>query len=372
MRGSLYASGALHVGLVAWVLWGADLFDRQPELEFEVTGVTLMSAAEFEALTDPSNVISEPVVDPEPVVFDPPQIETPPETPAPEAPPEPIDAPEEVAAPAPESAPVPVEPLIDTTVQDDVALLAPPPGATEAEPDPLPVPDEAPRIAPSVAPPPEPNVETAPEVQEQTTEPAPSELPVEEEPETAPEEATTEIVTEADEPAAALSPTSSVRPPPRPARPEPPEPVEEVAEASAEPTPDPVQDPQPDPTPDPAPAADPAPAQIPLGPPLSQGARDGFRVAVEGCWNVGSLSTEAARMTFVVAFDMNPDGQPVSSSLRLQDYSGGSDAAAQRAFDAARRAILRCGRNGYDLPVESYGRWAQVELVFNPNGVNLQ
>jgi hypothetical protein len=53
-------------------------------------------------------------------------------------------------------------------------------------------------------------------------------------------------------------------------------------------------------------------------------------------------------------------------------YDGGSQAAAQQAYEAARRAILRCGTNGYDLPAESYDYWRQVELIFNPEGMRLR
>jgi hypothetical protein len=110
----------------------------------------------------------------------------------------------------------------------------------------------------------------------------------------------------------------------------------------------------------------------PSGPPLTQGARDGFRIAVQACWNVGALSTEALGTTVVVAFDMARDGRPEQGTLRLLEFSGGSEAAAQQAYEAARRAIIRCGVNGYDLPEESYDRWRQVELVFNPEGMRLR
>jgi hypothetical protein len=58
--------------------------------------------------------------------------------------------------------------------------------------------------------------------------------------------------------------------------------------------------------------------------------------------------------------------------MRLLEFSGGSEAAAQQAYEAARRAIIRCGVNGYDLPEESYDHWRQVELVFNPEGMRLR
>jgi hypothetical protein len=227
-----------------------------------------------------------------------------------------------------------------------------------------------------------PDVETAPEVLERPVAPEVSETPVEERPETAPEEATTEIITEADEPTGGpVAPTTSPRPTARPAR----APVQVAAQQPVSEPETSVTDPAPEPTPPPsdtlADAINSAVADLvaeadtptrSAGPPLSQGVRDGFRVAVEACWNVGSLSSEALRTTVVVGFDMARDGRPNGDTIRLIEFSGGSDTAAQQAFEAARRAVLRCGRSGFSLPEESYDAWRQVELVFNPNGMRLR
>jgi hypothetical protein len=218
-------------------------------------------------------------------------------------------------------------------------------------------------------------VETAPDVLDQPVNPDISDAPAEEAPETAPEEATTEIVTEAETPSGGpVAPVASIRPPPRPARPTPPEPATETATAEPE-APAPEEDPLADAIATAvadANATETAQPAAPSGPPLTQGARDGFRVAVQACWNVGALSTEALGTTVVVAFDMARDGRPEAGTLRLLEFSGGSEAAAQQAYEAARRAVIRCGVNGYDLPEESYDRWQQVELVFNPEGMRLR
>jgi hypothetical protein len=184
-------------------------------------------------------------------------------------------------------------------------------------------------------------------------------------------------VTEAETPSGGpLGPLASIRPPTRPERSRP---VETAAAApETAPTPAPEPQPQNDPLADAIASAvasavsTPAPSNAPSGPPLTAGAREGFRVAVSGCWNVGSLSNEAQRTTVVVGFDMTREARPVEGSLRLISFEGGSDAAAQQAFEAARRAILRCGATGYGLPVESYDHWQQVELVFNPEGMRLR
>ena len=104
------------------------------------------------------------------------------------------------------------------------------------------------------------------------------------------------------------------------------------------------------------------------GPPLSQGEKDGFRVAVEACWNRGSLSTEASRTTVSVRFSMTPDGRVEKSSLKMIGSDGGSDAAAKQAYEAARRAILMCEKGGYKLPSEKYNRWKDVIIDFNASG----
>lgn len=99
---------------------------------------------------------------------------------------------------------------------------------------------------------------------------------------------------------------------------------------------------------------------------LDAGARDGLRLAVSRCWNLHSTWSDALDVVVVVGFRLDRDGRPMEGSIKLLDSSGGSDAAAERAYGAARRAIIRCGANGYDLPPEKYDLWRNVEITFNP------
>lgn len=107
-----------------------------------------------------------------------------------------------------------------------------------------------------------------------------------------------------------------------------------------------------------------------LGPPLSQGEKDGLRLQIESCWNIGSLSREAQRTAVSVQFSMSADGMPEADSVRMIGFDGGSDAAAAQAFEAARRAILRCALQGggFNLPAEKYGRWRDTIIDFRPQG----
>ncbi|MCB1365299.1 MAG: energy transducer TonB, partial [Rhodobacteraceae bacterium] len=176
---------------------------------------------------------------------------------------------------------------------------------------------------------------------------------------TAPQEATDRIVTEA-EAGKALAPGASPRPRARPSRPAPLA-VSEPAETRAA-----VND-----------ALAEAlgrsdPVAAPSGPPLTAGEKDALRVAVSNCWNVGSLSSEALRTTVVVTVSMAQDGKPEVGTIRMLSSSGGSGDAAKQAFEAARRAIIRCGASGFDLPAEKYDQWRDIEMTFNPERMRIK
>ena len=363
MRLGWYISGAGHVALILAVLFGG-LFvgDRIPEAVV-LSEVSILSEEEYAALIPPG-------VAPD-TQTDAPDVAVPEEDAAPEVPEE--DAAPDLAAPravdvpeTPDDSDFEVEePVPGAVVVDDAPVVLAPPSdldGTTIEPDQVAAP--APRVAPvpQVAPPPE--AETGPEVIPDVA-PAPEAPPeevVEDEPPQAPEEASDRIVTEAEE-EKTYAPASSMRPRARPARPR----------RVAEPEPD-----APETSTDDAVAAalaedqEPAEAPIRRGPPLTGGEKDAFRLAVSGCWNVGSLSTEALGTTVVVAFEMEQTGRPVTESIRMLSFSGGSDRGARQAFEAARRAIIRCGARGFDLPVEKYDQWREIEATFNPEGMQFR
>jgi hypothetical protein len=328
--------------LILWLLVGSFFsWERDKDL-VQVAEVSMISEDEFAALTAPR---SESVAPERPAAPEP-------------AEPEPAETPPAEPEVVPESTPEP-EP--------------------EAEPETAP-PAPAPRVAPEPAPAPKTPVEEAVEVvpaPEPTPEPAP-ETPPEEVTPTAPPEATTEIVTEAEEPVETPSaaPTTSARPRSRPNNPAPVEPTQPATpetpatENTAENT-----------------AANNAAAvaraladaggsqdnqtqDIPLGPPMTRGEKDGLRVAVSKCWNLGSSSTEALSTTVVVLVTMSREGHP--KGVKMASWDGPSQAAANTAFQAARRAIIRCGAGGFDLPADKYGQWREVEMTFNPDKMRVK
>ncbi len=349
--------------------------DRIPEVT--VSEVSIISEAEYAALTPPASA-------PE-IATDAPSVGAPVQDAAPEAPAEDstpeISEPQAVEEPeAPQSTPdveVP-QPIPDAIVDDSSPEIEMPPtdiDGTSLERDVVAAP--APRVAPtpSIAPPPD--AEVAPEQIEDTAPDPTVEPEVQPEPDepAAPDAASDRIVTEAEE-TKELAPASSMRPRTRPARPvrtaETPRETPPVEAPSETPPAEPEDD-----TADAIAAAvaeanRPSPAPAPAGPPLTGGEKDALRVAVSSCWNVGSLSSEALGTTVVVGVGMQQSGIPDSGSIRMVSFSGGSQGAALQAFEAARRAIIRCGSRGFPLPVEKYAEWRDIEMTFNPEGMQFR
>jgi len=368
-------SGAGHLGLIAWALFG-NLLASEP-IPFEVTEVTAITEEQFAAVMNaqrpPDAAANIAAPQPPELPQETPelssQVDNAPEQPAPDTtPPANPDAAPEQPQPAPVEAEVSDEPPVLEPPQQDVAALVP---ETSLRPKPRPVE----RVAPEQVAPPEPDI-AVDDVQREEVRPDESaEVQAEESEATAPEEAATEIVTEAEQ----AAPSKSLRPKARPARAPAPEPTPDppqtqtaetpseptginaaLAAAMAETTETPVE------------TTAPTPSPVTSGPPLNAGEKDALRVAVQRCWNVGSLSSEALSTTVVVAVQMTEDAKPLSGSIRLVSSTGGSSGAAKQAYEAARRAIIRCGASGFNLPAEKYDAWRDIEMTFNPEKMRIK
>ncbi len=351
-----YISAIGHVGLIGWLLFGYG-FNADP-LEFDIAKVSVVSGEEFAALvaaTTPQPDVADP---PAPAI---PQIDDAPPELLPETSPEVVPAPTQTEAPLAE-APPPTPPAPPAPPSDVVEIAPDTPAqpTPETAPDlnlsPRPQPRPADRVAPTPVAPPPPDANIADAVQDAVVPDAvtPAEVEDQVQEATAPEEAATEIVTEADAPSGAVQ--TSARPQSRPNRPAPTEMTssdtdDAVAAALA------------------AALATTAP-DLPAGPPMTGSEKEGFRVAVNRCWNVDPGS-QAARVTVTVGFNLDQGGK-VQGDVRQIAASGGDAGATSIAFQAARRAILICGATGYDLPAEKYDQWRDVEITFDPSGMRLR
>ncbi len=370
-------SVAGHAVLASWVAFGA-YFPSEP-LPSPVQEVSLISAAEFERLSQQvtaPEVTDEPVAVPQPEPSVLPDITPPIAEPVDVTPPDPVPEPaldpELVERPAPE--PEPEATIVPPSIVAPPRLQTPLPQVTEPQQQ-----QKTERVAPvAVAPPPP---DTTPDEVAQPAIAPDTNGDTRDEPQeaTAPEAASDRIVTEENEgeaQVAVTAPAQSLRPRGRPSRPAPaPDPA---------PTPDPVEPPaEPDqPSTEPSAVQDAlaealaggadVEAPEPSGPPLTLGEKDALRVAVSNCWNVGSLSSEALRTTVEVAVSLSQDGKPDIGSIRMIGSTGGSADGAKQAFAAARRAIIRCGARGFNLPPEKFGQWRDIEMVFNPERMRVR
>ncbi|KIC36676.1 hypothetical protein [Leisingera sp. ANG-M7] len=367
-----------HGLLMTWVVFGA-WFPSEP-LPSNVQQVALISSEQFEKLSQQRQA---PQVSPEPApLAEPAEVQPAPE-PAPRPDPEPeITQPEPIAPaePDPQVAELPDQPpepevpieLPSAAEEPDVASLVP-----QVRPETAPRPVD--RVAPEPVAPPEPDTRIDDIVQPEVAPDEGAETPQDVQDATAREAASDRIVTEENEGedvAASAAPAVSKRPRTRPARPQP-EPEPQVTEA-AQPA-EPAETPQADTADAVADALAEAlaggadvEAPEPSGPPLTLGEKDALRVEVSRCWNVGSLSTDALKTTVVVGVSLSQDGKPDTGSIRMLSSTGGSSAAAKQAYEAARRAIIRCGSAGFQLPPEKYSQWRDIEMTFNPERMRIK
>lgn len=365
----MYISAVGHVGLIGWLLLGWGM-QSQP-LPMEVMDVSVMSGEEFEQMLAartpvPGDAPPTAPVQPQIAETPPPVVETPPE-PAP--PPEPVDP------PVVETPPTPAPEIPPADVTDDAPVAPVPPAmpvpASDLPPSDDPTQAPANRVASTPVAPPPPDAQISDIAREAVMpdETATAEVAVPEQQATAPEQTATEIVIADERPRGAVE--TSLRPIARPVRPAPPA-VAAEPQTATEPAPAPA------PVPDTsdavadalaaAVAASAAPA-VQAGPPMTGTERDSFRIAVNSCWNVDPGSV-AARVIIEVGFTLTREGQ-VEGEPRLLS-SDGDQSATSTAFEAARRAILRCQRGGYQLPADKYDQWREVVITFDPSGMRLR
>ena len=383
MRTGAILSAAGHGAILAMVVFGLPWFSPSESPAIRVTEVSFVSEAEFAAAQSAASAPRDP--------------EAPAEAPAPAAPevlvepelPPAPDRPEPEPAPAPEIATLeprfnPAAPL--APAPEGVTLVAPSAPTVVGPPRPRPVE----RIDATPAPAPPEVAQPAETVTpEQSAEPAPERLAAAAPaapPEAAPEPQSAPEPPEAAAPSGAVA--ASAPPRPRPARPAPPR---EVAAAPAPAAPAPPS-PEAPPSP-PAPEAPQAPSpaariaemvrqqqaaaqgegtvaatSLPEGPPITSAERDGLKLAVQRCWNVPAGLRDAQELKVTLAAELDAQGGVIAGSIRLIEPAAAPDGRFQQAYEAGRRALIRCSPYT-DLPREKYAQWRNIEVVFNPEGM---
>jgi len=98
-------------------------------------------------------------------------------------------------------------------------------------------------------------------------------------------------------------------------------------------------------------------------PPLLPSETENFRKSVAECWGVKNFYNPK-KGSVTLAFAMNRQGKIDPDSLKLISNTFEDSRSAQNAFQRARRALMKCGVNGYDLPASKYQHWKRMELTF--------
>jgi hypothetical protein len=121
------------------------------------------------------------------------------------------------------------------------------------------------------------------------------------------------------------------------------------------------------PAPEPAEEAEEA-TSLPEGPPMTSSEKNGLKLAVQKCWNMPAGVRDASELKVTLAAELQPDGEVITASIKLIEPNPVPDARFKSAFDAGRRALIRCSPYA-DLPRDKFAQWRNIEVVFNPEGM---
>ncbi|MDR6263951.1 hypothetical protein [Roseobacter sp. N2S] len=400
----------LHGVILGLAAFGGPLFDSDESKAIQVSEVSIITSTEFDGMMSraPAPELQEPqqpqstaeTETAQPPVVEQPVVEQPapePQTPAVvETAPDVTDMAEAAQPDNPPDIPVESPEIAEQTQEATGSTLVSPDAQVAQEdssgqvaPDQLallrPKPRPAPRVSDQVAPEPPTDAETAKEAVESTT---PSETPAEQtetKEEVAPKESTTEIVTEAEEDPNSLAPVKSSRPKGRPsdivAR------AQAVKDAAAKAATQAANEKA---------AADKAKSDTAeadrlaaakdaqakaieaamkaatsetaqsVGPPLTGSEKGALVLAVQQCWAPPVGVQDAANLVVTLSVELTPDGK-LMGSPKLVEPSGTPQGLVQQAYEAGRRALIRCAP--YNLPKDKYEQWRRIEVVFNPQNM---
>ena len=96
---------------------------------------------------------------------------------------------------------------------------------------------------------------------------------------------------------------------------------------------------------------------------MTQSEIDALRSQIQRCWNIPVGWTDPKDVTVTIRFKLNQDGS-VNGMPSIQQYPASQYGTV--AADRAVGAVLQCGP--YQLPVEKYDLWSEVQMRFSPQG----
>lgn len=90
---------------------------------------------------------------------------------------------------------------------------------------------------------------------------------------------------------------------------------------------------------------------------------DGFRAQMRRCWSPPSGAREAANLVVHIRLSLTPNGM-ISAGPIVVNRSQLGDPFFRAAAESVLRAIRRC--QPFNMPVEKYKSWRDIELTFDP------
>jgi len=102
--------------------------------------------------------------------------------------------------------------------------------------------------------------------------------------------------------------------------------------------------------------------------PLTLRERADLRHAMQRCWHRPETLAGHGGMVVVLRIELDRQGK-LAAPIAVSSVGAVSADQVQLAFEAARRAFLRCQGGGYDLPGEKYEHWKRLDIGVNPEGV---
>ena len=372
-------SGTAHAILISIAIFGAPIFSSDEENPIQISEVSLISLEEFELLTkenmpvfqsEPEPEVQEPELEPEVQEPEPePEVQEPEPEPELEVQePEPEPEPElEVQEPEPEPE---VQEIINESDSDLIAPIADEDNLGELTPEFNE--NAAPKAAEIISDvsneaPEEPaDISALEDTSFEKVNGADEEkLEIELNENTPAEESTTQIVTEAEEQKSDLVPSRTSKPKSRPKnlkttkeiaikpKLKPKEVVEAEKDTTAESILESLKEKK-----EPEPFLNLTPAQ-------KESVGNIIRNKMRLCWNppVGVENGLTNVMILGLKFDI--DGELVESPVNLTPNSG---VGSLQAFEAARRAVIRCSPYN-ELDPEIYDGWKELNLKFNPKNM---
>jgi len=102
-------------------------------------------------------------------------------------------------------------------------------------------------------------------------------------------------------------------------------------------------------------------AMPPFSPPLTRTEEEVLAEQIKKCWKPKTKYSAS----IMLKVKMNNDGTVQHDSVRLlSSFEEKDKLLVNKVFDEAKKALIDCENGGYNLPLEKYEHWQEIEMTF--------